>query len=263
MTDPSAVPRFRDYATPGGAQFDRARNLIATAFQQIDVNLNAASPAGGLILPIAGDFLYVDADPTFSNGVATLQLNVQQDAGVAKFYIQPGFALNTTFKQLRLDWSAQPGLFLRLLYATGDRVVPAFAAQSFATINNSINNSANVRDQGYIYGVSYKSTTSMAANTPDPIWSAAANINGAAIWDAELETSGAAQGVAVILAKATAPTGILDGDVFLQVVFQAAGNTASQKLNRAARVAAGKRLDYIVSTAEGAQNYRHVNYTLF
>lgn len=102
-----------------GPSFDRARSQIATPFQYIDIALDAA--ASNQIVNVAGDFLYVDAGST---GAVTLELNNQYNDPSAPFYVQPGFGLAALFKQLKLSWVSQPGKFVRLMYSTGDRVVP-------------------------------------------------------------------------------------------------------------------------------------------
>jgi hypothetical protein len=249
------VPKWRGYEPPA-SDFERARTLLATPFQQWNLDL---TNAGDQVLDgVSGDFLYVDTDPVSSNGVATLQLNVQQDAPVAPFYIQPGFAIAAVFKRIRVTWSAQPGKKLRLLFSTGERVVPANSAQV------NIVNTVPVQDQGYTYGVAFRSTTAMGvANTPENIWTAGANLAGAVVWDAEIAFENAVvHTFETLLAKATAPATVIDGDVILQVALPVANQPVnSQKLQRPVRIAAGKRLDRIANVAE-AFALAHVNYTL-
>lgn len=64
------------------------------------------------------------------------------------------------------------------------------------------------------YGASFKSSNPLAANTPETIFTAAANVNGAILHRAGAygqDTLG--NGYVSFIAKATAPTGLTDGDV--------------------------------------------------
>lgn len=119
---------FKDYEH--GPNFDRARSQIATPFQYVDIDLDAA--ASNQIYNVSGDFLYVDAAST---GSVTLELNNQYNDPSAPFFAQPGFGLAALFKQLKLSWTAQPGKFIRLMYSTGDRVVPT----NSTTVNGYVN----------------------------------------------------------------------------------------------------------------------------
>lgn len=102
-----------------GPDFDRARTQIATPFQYVDIALDVATV--NQIVNISGDFLYVDASST---GSVTLELNNQYNDASAPFYASPGFGLNALFKQVKLSWVAQAGKKVRIMYSTGDKVVP-------------------------------------------------------------------------------------------------------------------------------------------
>lgn len=261
--NPRDVPHFNGYETPV-SDFNRARTLIATPFQKWDLDL---TNAGDQILEgVSGDFLYIDTDPQQSNGVATIQLNVQQDVAVAPFYVQPGWAINAVFKRVRVTWSAQPGKRLRLMYSTGERVVPA----NTATIN--ISNTVGVQEQGFAYGASYKSTTGLAAGTPDTIWTPAANVNGAVLWAAFAATRNQTPTFTAmsLLAKTAAPGTVIDGDLLTQMCAgpidagAVTNVTALYELKRAVRVAAGKGAYHFNIAADGAFNtiLRSALYTL-
>lgn len=256
MDSTQQTPQFKGYRGPGAARFEDARTQLYTGFQQYDLALDSA---GDSLLQIAGDFFYVDTDPTASNGVATMQLNSSQDAATAKFFIQAGFGISQTFKQVRITWAAQPGKKMRILYATGDRVVPA------NTASVQILNTVPMQEQGYSYGASYKSTTNMAANTPDNVWSAASNVNGAVIWAGYgVTVNGAGANSYSLLCKATAPANITDGDVIASPNsgWAIAGTfCAFLSVLRAARISAGKRGDFIAQVAE-TNGQRTLLYTL-
>lgn len=113
-----------------GPDFDRARTQISTPFQHIDIALDVAT--ANRIVNISGDFLYLDASST---GQVTLELNNQYNDASAPFYASPGFGLNALFKQIKLSWVAQPGKKVRIMYSTGDRVVPT----NSTTVNGYVN----------------------------------------------------------------------------------------------------------------------------
>lgn len=114
-----------------GPDFDRALELIATPFQYVDIALDTA--ATNQIFDVSGDFLYFD---TVTNGSATLELNNQYNDPAAPFSVQAGFAINALFKQIKLSWTSQPGKKLRVMYSTGDRVVPTNSTSISGTIQN-------------------------------------------------------------------------------------------------------------------------------
>jgi hypothetical protein len=113
-----------------GPDFERARTQIATPFQYVDIALDVAT--SNQIFNISGDFIYVDASST---GVVTLELNNQYNDASAPFQASPGFGLNALFKQVKLSWAAQVGKKVRILYSTGDKVVPT----NSTTINGYVN----------------------------------------------------------------------------------------------------------------------------
>lgn len=113
-----------------GPDFDRARTQIATPFQYIDIALDVLSV--NQLYNISGDFLYVDASST---GSVTLELNNQYNDASAPFYASPGFGLNALFKQVKLSWVAQAGKKVRIMYSTGDKVVPT----NSTTVNGYVN----------------------------------------------------------------------------------------------------------------------------
>lgn len=110
------------------------------------------------------------------------------------------------------------------------------------------------------YGASYKSNTNMAANTPDTVFSAAANVRGAVVHLASINTFSASNTHGALLAKNSAPANVTDGDAILgaggpnNIVYRA-------DLPREVFIPAGKGL-YYISTALEAGCYRSVLYTL-
>lgn len=235
-----------------GPDFDRARSQIATPFQYVDIALDVA--ASNQVYNVSGDFLYVDAS---SSGVATLELNNQYNDPSAPFYIQAGFGLNALFKQVKLSWAAQAGKRIRLMYSTGDRVVP--------TNSTTINGTVTTVNNGFSYGASYKSSTLMAGSTPDLVFNAASNPNGAVIWRGSfISRQGNTASGAAFIAKATAPGTVIDGDVILatdSIGVDGVNYNYNGRLETPIRVPAGKGVYYITGFAENG-SYRNLLYTL-
>lgn len=221
-----------------GPDFDRARSQIATPFQYVDIALDVAGV--NQIFNVSGDFLYVDASST---GTATMELNNQYNDASAPFQINAGFGLQALFKQLKLSWNAQAGKRLRLMYSTGDKVVP--------TNSTTISGGVNVSLAGNQYANSYDSLTALAANTPETIFTPAANVNGAVVVSAEYNTFSTAAFMAFgFVAKTAAPANVLDGDL---IVTGASNNTTLFKvasLQSPIQIPAGKGLYRICSLAE-------------
>lgn len=222
-----------------GPDFNRARSQIATPFQYIDIALDVAT--SNSIVNISGDFLYVDPSST---GIATLELNNQYNDKAAPFYIQSGFALQAMFKQVKLSWAAQAGKFIRLLYSTGDRVVPAFSAAL------QITGSVQVRDGGDVYDTNHISNANLAANTPQAVFVAAGNTNGILVISARGFGYNAASGSnLVLIAKATAPASITDGSVICSGIWTSSA-CSEVDLKRPVIVPAGLGLYWINSIAD-------------
>jgi hypothetical protein len=112
----------------------------------------------------------------------------------------------------------------------------------------------------------YSSVGTLAANTADQIFSAAANINGALLLNcAASDTQGTYFSLA-FLAKATAPVSVTDGEVMSFGVVQnsVASNPTSvvAKLDTPQFIPAGKGLYFICSTAFSAAYGRSARYKL-
>lgn len=232
---------FKGYDS--SADFDRARFQLATPFQYIDIALDIAT--SNQQLEIAGDFLYVD---TLFDGVVSIELNTQQDAPLAPFQIKAGFAMQALFKKLKVSWAAQPNKKIRILYSTGERIIPAL------TGNLTITGTIATLEDGMSYGASYKSNTALAINTPDTIFTPAANINGAIIhrYSANLQF-GAGAPESALIAKVSAPVSNIDGDVIATIdnyAFIAGNAVGCMKVEKPVKIAAGKGLYAISSVAE-------------
>lgn len=115
------------------------------------------------------------------------------------------------------------------------------------------------------YGASYRTNTAMAANTPETIFTAAANVNGAIIHAACLYSfSTGGHTAPSLIAKATAPASTIDGDGILSPHVSALGASLfaqAATLGRPVKIPAGKGLYFIAQAAETTAQ-RSVLYTL-
>lgn len=152
----------------------------------------------------------------------------------------------------------------------GNVTVTSGTLTSVATITNPVsvqNTSATPllsQDNGLSYGASYKSVTNMAANTPDTIFTPAANVNGALIISAHAWGNNAGGSQPALIAKTSAPTSVIDGDVIASPWTGSNSNgNNGYVVNRVIKIAAGKGLYHINGLAEGVANaQRSVLYTL-
>jgi hypothetical protein len=130
-------------------------------------------------------------------------------------------------------------------------------------------NALIVTERGFTYGAAYVSSTSKAANTPEQVFSTAANVNGAIVWRAGFSSvdGGVTQAQKGYIAKTgAAPLSVIDGDCIAQAdnYYQNAAATnmfSLGKLERHVFVSAGKGLWFISANAE-LNAHRHVLYTL-
>lgn len=221
----------------------------------LDVDLtNAHSIASGsaLSINIAGNSFYVDAD-TVNVGVATLHF---QDTNLgnssAPFVAAPGFVANVPFTQILVENAAQAGKRLRIFYGVDldfRAGVNASVVSGTVNIGNIQANPGNVADNGLGYGGSYKTTTNMAANTPDTIIAPGANVNGAILVNGCFHMLGN-MGYNALIAKASAPANVLDGDVIDCSYTPSGAVISSFRIQRPIRIAAGLGIYAINSVVE-------------
>jgi len=115
-----------------------------------------------------------------------------------------------------------------------------------------------------VYGASYASEASTTGNNAVAIVAPGANVNGMIIHEASFLYNDGTYGTGSMLAKATAPATVFDGDVILapeKRFNDGAGTYVSSKLNRPIYIAPGKGL-YIISTTGMSRFIRRVLYTL-
>lgn len=236
-----------------GPDFDRARTQIATPFQYIDIPLDTA--ASNQIYNVSGDFLYLDASST---GTVTLELNNQYNDAAAPFQASAGFGLNALFKQLKISWTAQAGKKVRLMYSTGDRIVP--------TNSTTINGTVTTTDNGVLPGAVFVSNAALAAGATETVFLPAANVNGAVIHAVDGHTQSAASQICALLAKSAAPANYADGrPVCGPAVCTTTGITPGwqpYRLARSIRIPAGLGLYFYSQALENGAPFRSVAYTL-
>jgi hypothetical protein len=125
--------------------------------------------------------------------------------------------------------------------------------------------SINTHSDGQAYGLSFKASSALAANTAETVFTPAANANGAILHSAQLYSFHASLLTGCcLLAKTTAPASIVDGDSILSPdsgsIFTGAVNQ-SASLKNPVRIPAGKGLYFISAVLEGAGGSRGALYT--
>lgn len=178
----------------------------------VDVALNSArSAAAGtaLVLPISGNAFYCDANPADGNAYVHFQ-DTNFDRGPVPLYVSPGVIFNIPFTQVLIENTAQPGKKIRIAYGIDVDFQPGSVAQ--IAVTNAGGYTA-IRPEAHT-GV-YASQAALTANTPNLIFSAAANVNGAILLQASAFVYSSAGGSPQyhMIAKATAPVSVIDGDL--------------------------------------------------
>ena len=233
-----------------GPDFGRAQNLLSTPFQFIDIKLDTAGDK--VIFEVAGDFLYFDA---ISTGTVTLELNNQYNDPAAPFQCSAGFGINALFKRLKISWAAQAGKTVRIMYSTGDRIVP--------TNSTSINGVVTVNQSGYSITSSFSSTVALGANTAEAVFLPAANTNGAVIWEAVSNDVSNVTFQNALVAHTSAPGSISTGKTltFGKRFFSGASDCNIVELINPVKVPAGFGV-YFISNQGLTNGARMCSYTM-
>lgn len=235
----------------------------------INTNLAGAS----ITIPCTGSgFWFESGTSTTSNSY----IIVKPDTG-AEFRIKPGQSVKDPKVQVS-TWTVHaedPAAIItgNIIIGNGDfnddNVSNTFKLDAtFANTVNVTNTAAqrvpvsldpaqvlNIPGAIVAYTNSHISAGSSVTNTAIQILAAAANVNGAILNKFELIASSSLAAAVTVLAKATAPGAISDGDVLFGAVLQA-GVPARIALNTAecgsVKVPAGKGIWYISNSADGA-----------
>jgi hypothetical protein len=255
------APAFPGVGAPS-TDFQAVRDRRRSVPFYYDVDLSTArSIAAGthLTLPVAGNSFYSDQNP--NQGAATV---VFQDTNLnprgTPLYVGPGWIGSVPFTQLLIEHAAQAGKIFRFVYGVDIDFKPSLSGSL------SIGGAISATPYGFTFGASYKSTTALAANTPETVFTPAANVNGAVLWAADFVTvnAGGAGVAAGFVAKTSAPATPIDGDVILggQTFFLGAAPQATTgTLQRPVLIPAGRGL-YFISTPAETTAYRGALYTL-
>lgn len=246
--------------------FARVRDGRESMPLWMDVDLSTARSLTGtganapLILNIAGNSFYVDADTT-NTGNAVIHF---QDATIgnasAPMFISPGFIANVPFTQLLIENLAQPGKRLRIFYGVDIDFQAGVNASISIAGTVTIGNSVTVRAEAY--NGSYSSAVALAALTPATIIAPGANVNGAILQSGSiLHTNSSGLGSFAILAKTSAPVSTTDGDILLTPQFYVGAYLGLATLPKDIFIPAGKGVYFIAQYAETAAQ-RGCNYKL-
>lgn len=219
------------------------------------LDFDVPSSGGQVERAAAGNFVRYSIITT---GVSGPRIRVRTDKG-DDLVMKPGDKVRTSKPFTTLKIAAYDGIqvigFLQVGEGTfdSDSVVGNVTVDGTVAVS-SVAGTVTVQESGHSYGAAFASTALLTANTPEAVISAAANIAGYVVWAATLKTARSTGNIsASMLAKASAPSGIADGDVLL---FPASLDITSSmfhgggELQRAVRVASGKRLDFIASATE-------------
>lgn len=240
--------------------FEKVRDGRGSMPLWIDIDLTTARSIAGtganaaLVINIAGNSFYVDQDTT-NVGFATVHFqDTNLGASSAPLFVSPGFIASVPFTQILIENAAQGGKRLRIFYGVD--------IDFQAGVNASIAISGNVSVVEPVYTGNFASTTVLAANAPQTILAPAANTNGAIVNLASIASFTGVLGYVALIAKASAPANVLDGDVLLinsppTTIYYGIANQISSKI----RVPAGKGL-YFISSALETTGARCCTYTL-
>lgn len=141
---------------------------------------------------------------------------------------------------------------------TSDTLNPVFT---------SVVNTVVTQNKPLEYLASYKSNTALAANTPETVFTPAANLNGAVINRMEFaswNSGGAASFYQAFIIKSSAPSSVIDGDIVAMANHYFNTGTVviiSGKSEQQIKIPAGKGLYFISGIAE-TNALRSVLYTL-
>lgn len=252
------------------SDFNAVRDGRTSLPLYIDVDLSSARSIGAnsaLVLSIAGNSFFSDADTT-SGGNATVHF---QDTSLgissAPFFVSPGFIANVGFTQLLIENTVQAGKRLRIFYGVDIDFQAGVTASTQTTIGNTLASKIPVAESGMEYGGAFKSIATLAANTPEVVFTPAANANGAIIHALQFTSvSGGGFPDVVFIAKNAAPANVTDGDVIVSMdnIFNVgANNYCGGSLKNPIRIPAGKGLYAISAVAEFAgYSIRSALYTL-
>ncbi len=157
--------------------FQAVRDGRNTRIFYQDIDLTTARTAdviSAVVLPLAGNFFYIDLDPSFS-GYATASFE-DSNTDSTPLFVGPGFTSHIPYTRIKIYNTAQPGKKLRIIYGT-DVDFTASQTPQYVT----------VRPEAGIANIN----TSIASTAPPQAvdfgaWTAAQNANGVILYAADI-----------------------------------------------------------------------------
>jgi hypothetical protein len=253
-----------DFLNRPNTDFDAVRDGRASLPLWVDIDLTTARSIGGtganaaMVVNMAGNSFYVDQDTT-NVGFATVHFqDTNLGATSAPLFVSPGFIANVPFTQILIENAAQAGKRLRIFYGVDINFQAGVNAS--ISIGGTVSVSNALADAALTAG--YGSVTALAANTAVQIVAPGANVNGIVVHSAGIVTFSGGTNNASLIAKATAPANVTDGDVILMAASGAAFSAVPSILSKLNRIPAGRGLYFISTAAESAPSCRNVSYTI-
>jgi hypothetical protein len=252
---------FRPSIDFGGVRDGRRTQILC---YDIDLSTARDSSSGtGLILNIAGNSFYADADPL--GGVCLIHFqDTSSDRALLPLYVGAGAIFNVPFTQVLIENSAQSGKKLRVFYGVDIDFQPGSVSQIAVNLTGGY---SAVRPEAA--SGSYSSGAALAANTADTIFTPAANTNGAIVqYAVAMQCDGVNFGMPSFLYKSSPPATIFDGVVIASThkLFGAAGagSGGGCELQAPVYIPAGNGFYFITSYASGVtvNNGRSARYKL-
>lgn len=230
-----------------------------------DIDLSSArniSAGTALIVNVAGNSFYCDANPGDGNAVVKFQ-DTNLDRVSTPFYVSPGFIAKIPFTQMLIENTAQPGKKIRIAYGVDVEFQPGSVAQIAVSNVGGYTAARPEAQTGF-----FSDTSVIVANTPLTIFTPAANVNGAVLLSADGSFyDNLSSSSAVFISKSSAPASIIDGSILVgsKLAFNGTAQTGhALTLPCPQYISAGQGLYYISNTAQGAatNNYRACRYKL-
>lgn len=251
-------PGFTAPSTDFGAVIDGRRS--PPLIYEIDLSSARSYGAGTAEqIRLTGNSFYIDQAPDVGNAYVVFE-GVQDNTGPLvrpAIYVQPGFVSRVPFANLWIANAAQAGKKLRIIYGTDIDFLPSL--NGTLTIGGTV----SATPYGFTYGASYDSATALGANSPETVFTPAANANGAILWSAQFTQNAGTPGAGFV-AKTSAPTTVIDGDQILGTCVQTYSGGIyfeSGALPNPVKIDAGKGL-YFINTAATSGANRNALYTL-
>lgn len=232
------------------------------------LDFDVASSGAQVERAAAGDFIRYSI---ITVGTSGPRIRVKTDSG-DDLVMKPGDKVRTGKRFTRLMVSSYDATAVTGFLQVGEGSFDSDSVVGNVTVDgtvvvSSVTATVTAKDEGITYGASFASTTALAANTAENVIAAASNLAGYVVWAANFLNNRSTQITnASLVAKATAPGTVIDGDVLLwPSSWMVTTNefVSGGELKRAVRVALGKRLDFMSTSAEdNTPTGRRVLYTI-